>query len=67
MDGKAEHPQQVLKVLKVLESEKQIEDKIKEKQINKQWPGYDNWACPNCNISGDKWYMLEHLCKMNNK
>jgi hypothetical protein len=65
IEDKAEHPQQVLEVLEVLEHEKQIEDKIKEKQIYKQWPGSDTWACPHCNITGDKWYMLEHPCKMN--
>ena len=58
-------PAKALKVLKVLEHEKQIEAKIKEKQLYRKWPGSDTWACPNCNETGDKWHMLEHLCKKN--
>jgi hypothetical protein len=27
----------------------------------------DKWACKNCNDTGDKWYMLKHNCKMNNR
>jgi hypothetical protein len=58
-------PAKVLEVLEVLEREKQIEAKIKEKQLYKKWPGSDTWACTFCNEMGDKWYKLEHLCKMN--
>ena len=27
----------------------------------------DRWCCNNCNDRGDKWYMLQHNCKMNKK
>ena len=23
----------------------------------------DMWACTNCNLKGDKWYMQQHLCR----
>ena len=27
----------------------------------------DRWCCNKCNDRGDKWYMLQHNCKMNKK
>ena len=58
-------PTKALEVLEVLERENEVEAKIKEKQLYRKWPGSDTWACSNCNESNDKWYMLEHICKMN--
>jgi hypothetical protein len=57
----------VLEVLEVLEREKQTDNRIKETQLYRKWPGSDILACPHCNTTGDKWYMLDHLCKMNKK
>ena len=28
--------------------------------------GTDRWYCKNCNIKGDKWFMMKHLCNNNN-
>ena len=62
-ENKDARPAKVLEVLEVLEGEKEVEDKIKEKQLYRKWPGSDTWACPNCNETGDKWYMVEHCAK----
>ena len=66
-ENEGAHPAKVLEVLEVLENEKQIADKIKEKQLYKKWPDSDTWSCPNCNVTGDKWHMLEHVCKKDKK
>src|SRR6478672_11413759 len=58
---------QVSRVLHMVKSDKQIEDKIKEKQLFRLWSGSDRWGCPNCDTNGDKFYMIEHLCKNNKK
>lgn len=57
----------VLKPLKVLERQKEIEKKINETELYRKWPGSDIWACPNCNDIGDKFYMVGHICKNNKK
>ena len=31
------------------------------------YEGGDTWACNNCMDKGDKWYMKNHICKMNKK
>lgn len=56
-----------LKSLEVLERQKEIERKIKERDLYRKWSGSDTWACPNCNDSGDKFYMVDHICRMNKK
>jgi hypothetical protein len=58
---------QISRVLYMVKRDNQIEDKIKEKQLFRKWPGSDRWGCPNCSNTGDKWYVLEHTCKNNNK
>ena len=57
---------QVSRVLYMVKRDKQIEDKVKEKQLFRLWSSSDRWGCPDCNTTGDKWYMLEHFCKNNN-
>lgn len=58
----------VLNPLEVLDrKQKETEDKIKERGVFRKWPRSDIWACLNCNDSGDKWYMLDHICKKNKK
>jgi len=57
----------VLKPLKVLERQKEIEKKIKERGLYRKWPSSDTWACPNCNDSDDKFHMVDHICKNNRK
>jgi replicative DNA helicase Mcm len=34
---------------------------------NRLYEGSDIWLCKMCNQRGDKWYMLQHNCKMNRK
>lgn len=60
-------PPNVLDMLKVLERQNEIEKKIKERGLYKKWPGSDIRACPSCNDSGDKFYMVDHICKNNKK
>lgn len=31
-----------------------------------RFEGTDYWFCKNCNIKGDKWFMMKHPCKNNN-
>ena len=28
-----------------------------------KFEGTDHWFCKNCNIKGDKWFMMKHPCK----
>ncbi len=67
IENEGARPTKALEVLEVLGHEKITEVKIREKQLYRKWRGSDTWACPNCNETGDKWHMLEHLCKRNKK
>ena len=31
-----------------------------------RFEGTDRWFCKNCNIKGDKWFMMKHPCNNNN-
>ena len=31
-----------------------------------RFEGTDPWFCKNCNIKGDKWFMMKHPCNNNN-
>jgi hypothetical protein len=31
------------------------------------YKGSDKWACSRCTYTGDKWNMLEHICKNDKK
>jgi hypothetical protein len=31
--------------------------------IFRKYPGSDIWACRNCNLKGDNWFMQKHPCK----
>lgn len=60
-------PTKVLDVLKVLEYNKKVEGQVNDRGLYRKWPRADTWACPYCKDNGDKWYMVEHICKMNKK
>lgn len=49
------------------ESPKEMEYKNSLDDLYRKWAGTDTWACYSCNDSGDKWYMLKHPCKGNQK
>ncbi len=53
--------------LKLYRNELELQKKIKERELYRRWPGSDTWACPNCNDSGDKFHMVNHLCRRNKK
>jgi hypothetical protein len=59
------HSRNNLKSCGVNEIDVQDEDYMNN--IYRKWNGSDIWACYNCNDSGDKPYMLKHLCKNNRK
>lgn len=35
--------------------------------LYRKWKGGDTWACQNCRLTGDKWFMQKHLCRGNIK
>ena len=32
-----------------------------------RFEGNDHWFCKNCNIKGDKWFMMKHPCNNNKR
>lgn len=52
---------------KLYENEIELQRMIKERGLYRKYPGSDKWACPNCNDSDDRFYMVNHICRMNKK
>jgi hypothetical protein len=38
-----------------------------DSEIYRLWAGGDRWGCRKCNITDDRFGMLDHICKRNTK